>query len=96
MNGSASGTGRSTRPRFEALLRGQTDRRGMDIDRETVEEIAVSVLAVGLFVAVIVGIGTAFSPGGAELSNQGALVLVGAIAAFVLLMTGVGYVLSGR
>ena len=68
----------------------------MDIDRETVEEIAVSALAVGLFVVVIVGIGTVFSPGGAEFSDQGALVLVGAIAGFVLVMTGIGYFLSGR
>jgi hypothetical protein len=68
----------------------------MDIDRETVEEIAVSALAVGLFVAVIVGIGMVFSPGGSEFSDQGALVLVAAIAGFVVVMTGIGYFLSGR
>lgn len=68
----------------------------MDIERETIEEIVVSALAVGPFVAVIVGIGMAFSPGGAEFGDQGALALVGAIVGFVLVMTGVGYFLSGR
>lgn len=67
----------------------------MDVERETIVEIAASAIAVALFVVVIIGIGTAYSAG-ADLSNQGALALVGAIAGFVLVMAGVGYFLAGR
>jgi len=67
----------------------------MDIERETVVEIAVSVAAVALFVAVIVGIGATYGTP-SELSDTGALALVGAIVGFVFLMTGIGYFLSGR
>jgi hypothetical protein len=67
----------------------------MEIGRETVVEIAVSVAAVGLFVAVILGIGTAYGSA-ANLSEQGALALIGAIAVFIVAMMGVGYFLAGR
>ncbi|MFC6905666.1 DUF7472 family protein [Halalkalicoccus tibetensis] len=60
----------------------------MDIDRETIVEVVVSVGAVGLFVGVLVGIGSAYNDGG--LSADGGLVLVGAITAFVVLMSCVG------
>lgn len=60
----------------------------MDVDRETVVEIVVSVGAVGLFVAVLVGIGSTYNDGG--LSADGGLVFVGAITAFVVLMSLVG------
>lgn len=64
----------------------------MDIERETVVEIAVSVGAVGLFVAVLVGIGTAYNQGG--FSTDGGVALVGAITAFVILMSLVGFGLA--
>ncbi|MFB6172375.1 MAG: hypothetical protein ABEJ23_07555 [Haloarculaceae archaeon] len=67
----------------------------MDVERETVVEVVASIIAVGLFVAVIVGIGVAYS-GGADFTDQGALALVVAIAGFVLAMAGVGYFLAGR
>lgn len=67
----------------------------MDVEREMVVEIAASAAAVGLFVAVIVGIGTAYG-GGADLTNQGAIALVVAITGFVLVMALVGYFLAGR
>lgn len=67
----------------------------MDVERETVVEIAASAAAVGLFVVTIVGIGTAYSSGPA-LSNQGALALVAAIVGFVLAMGIIGYFLAGR
>ncbi|KYH25167.1 hypothetical protein HAPAU_27510 [Halalkalicoccus paucihalophilus] len=60
----------------------------MDVDRETIVEIVVSVGAVGLFVAVLVGIGTTYNQGG--LSTDGGVVLVGAITGFVVLMSLVG------
>ncbi|PSQ11453.1 hypothetical protein BRC93_05580 [Halobacteriales archaeon QS_5_70_15] len=66
----------------------------MEIERETLLEIAVSVGAVVFFVAVIVGIGVAY--GGRVLSDQGGLALLAAIAGFVLLMTGIGYFFAGR
>ena len=66
----------------------------MEIERETVLEIAVSVGAVVVFVALIVGIGVTY--GGQGLSSQGGVALLGAIAGFVVLMTAVGYFLARR
>lgn len=60
----------------------------MDIERETIVEIIVSVGAVGLFVAVLVGIGDTYNQGG--LSADGGIALVGAIVAFVIGMSLVG------
>lgn len=60
----------------------------MDVDRNTVVEIAVSVGAVVLFVAVIVAIGDAYNRGG--LSTDGGMALVGAIAGFVVVMSLLG------
>lgn len=60
----------------------------MDVDRDTVVEIVVSVGAVGLFVAVLFGIGTAYNQDG--LSTMGGVAFVGAITAFVILMSLVG------
>ena len=67
----------------------------MEMERETVIEIVVSVGAVGLFLAAIVAIGTTYGEGGL-LGEQGGTALVGAIAAFIVLMSLVGYWLSGR
>ncbi len=66
----------------------------MASDRETVLEIAVSTVTVGLFIAVIIGIGATFNDGG--LSQQGALALIGSIAGFVVLMTLVAVFLARR
>ncbi|PSQ02428.1 hypothetical protein BRC94_01670 [Halobacteriales archaeon QS_5_70_17] len=66
----------------------------MATERETVVEIAVSVVSVGLFIAVIVGIGSTYNSDG--LTNAGALALIGAIAGFVVLMSLVAYFLAGR
>ncbi|MEF8791209.1 MAG: hypothetical protein V5A61_13880 [Haloarculaceae archaeon] len=66
----------------------------MEIERETMVEIAVSVGAVVLFVALIVGIGVTY--GGRGLSAQGGVALLGAMAGFVLLMSVIGYFLAGR
>jgi hypothetical protein len=66
----------------------------MEIERETMLEIAVSVGAVVVFVALIIGIGVAY--GGRGLSSQGGVALLAAMAGFVFLMTGIGYFLAGR
>lgn len=64
----------------------------MDVDRDTVVEIVVSVGAVTLFVAVIVAIGDAYNRGG--LSTDGGMALVGAIAGFVVVMSVLGLALA--
>lgn len=69
-------------------------RPAMEIERETMLEIAVSVGAVIVFVALIVGIGATY--GGQGLSSEGGIALLAAIAGFVLLMTAVGFFLARR
>jgi len=67
----------------------------MDIDEEMRRQTVVSLLAVGLFLASLIGIGVVFD--GAEgLPSDGALALVGALAGFVLLMAAVGLFLIRR
>ncbi|USZ67132.1 hypothetical protein NGM10_10360 [Halorussus salilacus] len=60
----------------------------MNIERETLRDIAVSVGAVGLFVALLYWVGTNYSNDG--LSETGAIAVVAVIVFFVLLMTGIG------
>jgi len=64
----------------------------MELEEGMVRKIAISVAAVGVFVAFVVGIGTTFNDGG--LGSTGGLALVGAIVLFILLMAGVGVLLS--
>ncbi|WP_253737868.1 DUF7472 family protein [Halohasta salina] len=61
----------------------------MDIDEEMRRQTVVSLLAVGLFLASLIGIGVVFD-GTEGLPSDGALALVGALAGFVLLMAAVG------
>ncbi|MFC6837117.1 DUF7472 family protein [Halomarina ordinaria] len=67
----------------------------MALEREALLEIAVSIVAVGLFIAVIVGIGVTYN-GSTGLSNEGAIALIASIGGFVLVMSLVGYFLAGR
>ncbi|WP_134671040.1 DUF7472 family protein [Halorussus marinus] len=60
----------------------------MNIEQETLRDIAVSVGAVGLFVALLAFVGTTFGENG--LTETGALAVIGVIVFFVLLMTGIG------
>lgn len=64
----------------------------MALDRETVTEIAVSVVSVGLFIAAVVVVGSTYNSDG--LSGDGAFALIGAIAGFIVLMTVVAVFLS--
>jgi len=66
----------------------------MDVERETMIEVAVSVLAVALFVVGIVTIGT--MTGGKQPTRTGALALVGAVFLFILVMAGIGVFLERR
>ena len=64
----------------------------MEIDEEIRRQTVVSLIAVGLFLAALIGIGVAFG-GAGGLSSSGGLALVGALAGFVLIMAVIGIVL---
>jgi peptidoglycan/LPS O-acetylase OafA/YrhL len=64
----------------------------MELEEGMVRKIAISVGAVGVFVALVVGIGSSFNDGG--LGSAGGLALVASIAAFILVMAGVGFLLA--
>lgn len=66
----------------------------MDVERETVVEAAVSVVAVLLFVVALVAVGASY--GGQQLDRTGGVAIVGTIVAFVLLMSAVGVYLDRR
>ena len=64
----------------------------MDIDAEMRRKIAVSIVSVGAFFALFIGIGATFGP---DLGETGGLVLVGTIAPFTAPMARIGVVLDG-
>jgi len=64
----------------------------MEIDEEMRRQTVVSLAAVGLFLASLIGIGVVYD-GAGGLSSSGALALVGALAGFVLLMAVIGLLL---
>lgn len=66
----------------------------MEIERETLIEIVVATGAVGLFIAVLLTVGAQFEQGG--FTGEGAYLLIGSIAFFVILMAVVGYWLAGQ
>jgi hypothetical protein len=76
-------------PGFEALLPGPEIRTCMSLDRETIMQIALSTAAVLLFIAGAVFVGTSYRMNG-SLSQEGGVVLVAIIGAFVVLMLGAG------
>lgn len=63
---------------------------GMELERDTVIEAAIAIVAVVVFAAAIVGIGMA---SGGSVSG---LTLVAAIAGFILLMAVVGVLFAFR
>ena len=65
----------------------------MEIDEEMRRQMVVSLAAVGLFLASLLGIGVVFN-GADGLPSDGALAVVGALAGFVLLMAVLGFVLT--
>jgi hypothetical protein len=66
----------------------------MDIEREMLVEIAVSVGAVATFIIALLIVGS--SNGGSGLSSTGAVELIGVVFGFILLMSGVGIFLDRR
>jgi hypothetical protein len=76
--------------RFEVLFTGPAESSGMAPDRETVTEIIVAVAAVVLFAAGIFVVGT-MSEG-----NIDGIMLVGAIAGFIVVMAGIGVAFAYR
>lgn len=66
----------------------------MDIERETIVEIAVSTTATLLFVVAVVVIGNSY--GAADLTSDGAVGLLAAIFGFIVLMTLVGAFLDRK
>ncbi|WP_311170329.1 DUF7472 family protein [Halobellus ordinarius] len=63
----------------------------MEIDAEMRRKIAVSIVSVGAFFAVFIGIGMQFGP---DLGDTGGLALVAAITLFVIVMAAVGVYLG--
>lgn len=66
----------------------------MNMERDTVVEIAVSTTAVVLFTVAMVIIGSLYYTKG--FSPSGAVALVGSIGGFIVLMLAVSYFLAGR
>ena len=66
----------------------------MAIERETLIDVVVSLLAVGGFIVAVLLVGLSYGDGG--MSEQGALALVALIVGFIVVMTAAGYWLSGR
>jgi uncharacterized membrane protein YcjF (UPF0283 family) len=66
----------------------------MNIERDTVVEIAVSTTAVVLFTIALIGVGSLYYNNG--FSPSGAIALVSTVAGFVVLMLVVSYFLAGR
>lgn len=64
------------------------------MDRETIVEAAVSTVAVLVFVAAVVVVGTTY--GNDDLSSSGGLAIVATIVGFVLVMLVVGILLDRR
>lgn len=66
----------------------------MEIERETLVEAGVAAVGVGFFIVVAMLAGSAYGADG--LTSTGALVLVGGVVAFILVMAAFGYWLSLR
>lgn len=66
----------------------------MELDRETVTEIVVSVGGVALFIAALVVVGLTFNHDG--FSETGGFALVGLVVGFIVVFTGIGWWLSSR
>lgn len=63
----------------------------MEIDAAMRQKIVISLVAVGAFFALFIGIGVTYGP---DLGQAGGVAIVGAIALFIVVMAGVGFVLD--
>lgn len=66
----------------------------MELDETARRQIILSLLAVGFFIALMIGIGMV--SGGAALTSTGAMALIGAITLFVLVMGAIGIYLARK
>lgn len=66
----------------------------MELDPETVTEIAVSVGGVALFIAALVVVGLMYNHNG--FSAMGGLALIALVAGFIIVFTAIGWWLSSR
>ncbi|RDI71694.1 DUF7472 family protein [Halopelagius longus] len=64
----------------------------MEIEAEMRRKIVASVVAVGFFIALIIGLGVTFGDGA---TGTGGLALVGAISLFIVAMGALGLWLDG-
>jgi hypothetical protein len=66
----------------------------MNLEDDTLRDIVVSVVSVGVFIVAMFIVGSQFESGG--VTGTGALEIVGVITLFVLVMTGVGFWLANQ
>lgn len=66
----------------------------MEVEREALLQAAVATLGVVFLVAVMIFIGIEYNDRG--LGQDGGLALIGALVAFILVMSVIGYWLAGR
>lgn len=64
----------------------------MEIERETLVEIVAAVGSVGIFITILLTVGSRFENGG--FTGEGAYLLIGSIVFFIVLMAAVGYWLA--
>lgn len=99
--GGIPATGRA--PGIEALLNRPGKPPVMDVERETLVEAAVATVGVGVFIALVMFIGTLFgahetvdSGVSTTLGETGALALVAGMAVFIVLMGALGLWVTHR
>lgn len=76
----------------EGLFTRPWEPNRMALDRDAAIQAISAFIGVGVFVAVMIVIGTQFNDQG--LGGEGGLFLVGALVLFILVMAIIGYVLS--
>jgi len=69
----------------------------MELDRATIAQVVVSVIAVAMFVAGLVVISTMYgsdSGGQVDISPEGGMALLGLMAVFIFVMPALGYMVE--
>jgi uncharacterized membrane protein len=69
----------------------------MELDRATIAQVVVSVIAVAMFVAGLVVISTMYgsdSGEGVQISSEGGMALLGLMAVFIIVMPALGYMVE--
>ncbi|RJT06826.1 MULTISPECIES: DUF7472 family protein [Halococcus] len=66
------------------------------MERETLVEAVVSIVAVAMFLVVIVVVGVLFEGANHQLVGLGPFALIGSVAFFIVAMSIAGYFLAGQ